>query len=310
MSTTTRISAVRRFSRFYTRRIGVLDQRLLHSPFSLSEARVLYELAHQEGLAARDLGTSLGMDAGYLSRMLAGFARRGLITRRRSANDARERRLTLTAAGRQAFAPLDRESQSEVASMLAPIPDARQRRLVEAMRTIEEILEVPGDADAAKSSPYTLRSHHAGDMGWITHRQTVLYQREYGWNEEYEALIAGIMSNFIEHFDPAMERCWIAERDGEIVGSVFVVKRTRTLAQLRLLYVEPGARGLGIGRRLVDECIRFARKKGYRTMTLWTNSVLDSARRIYEAAGFRLVKEEKHRSFGKNLVGQNWDLKL
>ena len=185
-----------------------------------------------------------------------------------------------------------------------------QRRLVEAMRTIEELL-TPGARPARAASPaFTLRSHRPGDMGWITHRQAVLYSREYGWNEEFEALIAGIMSKFIQNFDRSMERCWIAEREGKIVGSVFVVKKTRMVAQLRLLYVEPTARGMGIGRRLVDECIRFARGHEYRKMTLWTNSVLVSARHIYEAAGFRLVEAQKYRGFGQDLVGQNWELKL
>lgn len=310
MSTNPRIAAVRRFTRFYTRKIGVLDQHLLHSPFSLSEARVLYEVAHREGLTASVLSAGLGIDAGYLSRMLAGFARRGFVKRHRSARDGRERRLALTKRGREAFVPLDRRSQAEVGAMLAALPDAGQRRLVEAMRTVEDVLAPAEPASGTEAPGYTLRSPRPGDMGWITHRQAVLYHREYGWNEEYEALIAGIMAKFVMTFDAAAERCWIAERDGEIVGSVFVVRKARTVAQLRLLYVEPGARGLGIGRRLVDECIRFARAKRYRTLILWTNSVLVSARRIYEAAGFRLVQEEKHRSFGKNLVGQNWELML
>jgi GNAT superfamily N-acetyltransferase len=242
--------------------------------------------------------------------MLAGFARGGLITRKRSEHDGRERRLALTAKGRRAFAPLDRGSNAEVGAMLADLSAPRQRQLVAAMQTVEELLTPAGERDANTAPPYTLRSHRPGDMGWITHRQMVLYHEEYGWNEEFEALIAGIMSKFILNFDLSMERCWIAERDGEIVGSVFLVMKTRRLAQLRLLYVEPEARGLGIGARLVDECIRFARDKGYRKMTLWTNSVLTSARRIYEAAGFHLVEEEKHHGFGKDLVGQNWELKL
>jgi DNA-binding MarR family transcriptional regulator/GNAT superfamily N-acetyltransferase len=309
MSANARIAAVRRFTRFYTRKIGVLDQRLLHSPFSLSEARVIYELAHADGLTAKVLGESLGIDAGYLSRMLAGFARRGLITRRRSASDGRERVLELTAKGHKAFAPLDEGSNAEVAALLGGLSPSRQQRVVQAMRTVEELL-TPAKHDDGKSPPFTLRSHRPGDMGWITHRQAVLYNEEYGWNEEYEALIAGIMSKFIADFDPALERCWIAERDGEIVGSVFLVKKSKSVAKLRLLYVEPSARGLGIGARLVDECIRFARAKGYRKMTLWTNSVLTSARRIYEAAGFHLAQEEKHRAFGKDLTGQHWDLHL
>lgn len=309
MASAARIAAVRRFTRFYTRKIGVLDQRLLKSPFSLSEGRVLYELAHRRSSTARDLGEWLGIDAGYLSRMLKGFTRRGLVRRTRSAADARERQIEITPAGRKAFAPLERRSHAEVGSMLAPLSDEEQRRLADAMGAIESILGSGEPAPAGRAA-YALRSLRPGDIGWITHRQEVLYHKEYGWNEEFEALIAGIMSRFVLNYDAATERCWVAERDGEIVGSVFVVKKTKSVAQLRLLYVEPSARGLGIGRRLVDECIRFARAKKYGTITLWTNSVLVSARRIYEAAGFRLVEEEKHRSFGKSLVGQNWELKL
>jgi len=310
MTTNPRIASVRRFTRFYTRRIGVLDRRVHRSPFSLSEARVLYELAHGRGITAGELAGSLGIDAGYLSRMLDGFAKRGLVARRRSQTDGRVHHLALTKSGKRAFLPLDRGSQAEVGAMLSVVSDARQRRLVQAMRTVEELLSPVAPASSPASAAFTLRSHRPGDMGWIIHRQGVLYHQEYGWNEEFEALIAGILSKFITNFDSAMERCWVAERDGEIVGSVFVVKKTRATAQLRMLYVEPSARGLGIGHRLVDECIRFARKKRYRTMTLWTNRVLTSARRIYEAAGFQLVKEERHRSFGKWLVGQNWELGL
>ncbi len=310
MTPAARIAAVRRFTRFYTRKIGVLDQRLLKSSFSLSEGRVLYELAHRRGLTARDLGGWLGIDPGYLSRMLKGFAKRGLVRRIPSAVDARERQIEITPAGRRAFAPLDRRSHADVGAMLGALPEEKQRRLVDAMCAVETLLGSDEPAPAAIRAGFTLRGPKPGDIGWITHRQEVLYFQEYGWNVEFEALIAGIMSKFILEFDPAMEKCWVAERDGEIVGSVFVVKKAKTVAQLRLLYVEPGARGLGIGRRLVDECVRFARRKKYRTMTLWTNDVLTSARRIYEAAGFRLVKQERHRSFGKNLVGQNWELTL
>jgi DNA-binding MarR family transcriptional regulator/GNAT superfamily N-acetyltransferase len=310
MSVDERIAAVRRFTRFYTRKIGVLDQRLLRSPFSLSEARVIYELAHADGLTAKVLGESLGIDAGYLSRMLAAFARRGLITRRRSANDGRERVLELTPKGYKAFGPLDEGSNAEVAALLGDLSPSRQQRVVQAMRTVEELLTPRASRDEGKSLAVTLRSHRPGDMGWITHRQALLYNREYGWNEEYEALIAGIMSKFITEFDPAIERCWIAEREGEVVGSVFLVRKTATIAKLRLLYVEPSARGLGIGARLVNECIQFARARRYRKMTLWTNSVLVSARRIYESFGFQLVEEEKHHAFGKDLVGQNWELRL
>jgi DNA-binding MarR family transcriptional regulator/GNAT superfamily N-acetyltransferase len=310
MTPAARIAAVRRFSRFYTRKMGVLDRRFLRSSFSLSEGRVLYELAHRNGLTARELGDWLGIDAGYLSRMLKGFAKRSLVRRVRSTADARERQIEITPAGRRAFAPLDRRSHADVGAMLGALSDDNQRRLVAAMGVVETLLGSDETAPPAPRARYTLRGPRPGDIGWITHRQEVLYFEEYGWNEEFEALIAGIMSRFILEFDPAMEKCWIAEREGEIVGSVFVVKKTKAIAQLRLLYVEPSARGFGIGRRLVDECVRFARARKYRKMTLWTNDVLVSARRIYEAAGFRLVKEEKHHSFGKNLVGQNWELTL
>jgi DNA-binding MarR family transcriptional regulator/N-acetylglutamate synthase-like GNAT family acetyltransferase len=310
MSFDTRIAAVRRFSRFYTRKLGVLAPRYLQTSFSLTEGRVLYELAHRDGLTARDLGDWLGIDAGYLSRMLKGFARRGLIRRSRSTRDGREFALEITSAGRKAFGPLDRRSQAEVGAILGALPDEKQRLVVDAMQAIETLLASDEPASVDRKPAYTLRAPRPGDMGWIIHRQEVLYYREYGLNEEFEALIAGILSNFITNFDSRMEKCWIAERDGEIAGSVFVVKKSPRVAQLRMLYVEPAARGLGIGTRLVDECIRFARKRGYRKMTLWTNDVLISARRIYEAAGFVLVKEEKHRSFGQNLVGQNWELTL
>ena len=310
MAMTARIAAVRRFSRFYTRKIGVLDRRFLKSDFSLSEGRVLYELAHCPGLTARDLGERLGIDAGYLSRMLKTFAKRGLVRRTRSAADGRERTLGITPAGRRALAPLDRRSHADVGALLAALPDEKQRLLIDAMSAIEFLLGSDEAPTAPAHAGYVLRGPRPGDIGWIIHRQEVLYWREYGFNDEFEALIAGILSQFIKDFDPKMERCWIAERDGEIAGSVFVVKKSPSVAQLRMLYVEPNARGLGIGRRLVAECVAFARRKRYRKMTLWTNDVLVSARKIYEAAGFRLVKQERHRSFGKNLVGQNWELKL
>ena len=303
-------ASVRRFTRFYTRKLGVLDQRLLGSPFSLTEARVLYELAHHRGLTAKSLGQSLGLDAGYLSRILAGFSRRGFVTKRRSTTDAREHHLELTKRGHHAFAPLEQQSNREVGEMLGALSESAQRRLIDAMRTIESLLAPEQTHPTPKKPAFSLRDPRPGDIGWIIHRQEMLYWTEYGWNQEFEALIAGIMSKFILNFDASMEKCWVAERNGEIVGSVFLVRKSKTTAQLRLLYVEPAARGLGIGARLVDECIRFARAKRYKKMTLWTNSVLGSARRIYEAAGFSLTKEEKHRSFGKILLGQNWELTL
>jgi DNA-binding MarR family transcriptional regulator/GNAT superfamily N-acetyltransferase len=301
-----RVAVVRRFSRFYTRRIGALRAGLLDSPFSLAEARVLYELAHRDRPAAAALARDLGLDAGYLSRLLRGLERRRLIRRERSAADGRQSLVGLTAAGRRAFATLDARSSAEARAMLGRLPEPGQRRLVEAMRDVERLL---GAAPEPKA-PYLLRPHRPGDMGWVTHRHAALYAREYGWDERFEALVARVVARFIERFDPKRERCWIAEREGEIVGSIFLVAKSAAVAQLRLLYVEPHARGLGIGRRLVDECERFARDKGYRKIVLWTNSVLHAARHIYESAGYRLVAEEPHHSFGHDLVGQTWVLKL
>jgi DNA-binding MarR family transcriptional regulator/GNAT superfamily N-acetyltransferase len=300
-----RVEAVRRFTRFYTRQIGVLHEGLLNSPFSLAEARVLYELAHRDMPTAAELGTELGLDAGYLSRILRGFVKDGLLAKTPSEQDGRQRFLALTAKGRKAFAPLDRRSRDEVGAMMADLAPAEQARLIEAMRTVETLL---GRETAPPA--YVLRPHRPGDIGWVIHRHAALYAQEYGWDESFEALVAEIGAKFIRDFDIRRERCWIAERDGDIVGSVFLVKQSDTVAKLRLLIVEPAARGLGIGHRLVDECIRFARQAGYRQLTLWTNDILVAARRIYEAAGFRLVLEEKHRSFGHDLVGQNWELDL
>jgi len=301
-----RVDVVRRFNRFYTRRIGVLRAGLLDSPFSLAEARVLYELAHRDHPTAAGLAKDLGLDAGYLSRLLRGLERRRLIRRERSASDGRQSLLSLTGEGRRTFATLNTRSSAEVQAMLGKLSDAGQRRLVEAMRDVERLL----DAAPEHKTPYLLRPHRPGDMGWVVHRHGALYAQEYGWDERFEALVATIVARFIENFDPKRERCWIAERDGEIVGSVFLISKSPAVAQLRMLYVEPSARGLGIGKRLVDECERFARDKGYRKIVLWTNSILHAARHIYEAAGYRLVAEEPHRSFGHALVGQTWELKL
>jgi DNA-binding MarR family transcriptional regulator/GNAT superfamily N-acetyltransferase len=302
-----RIARVRRFNRFYTRQVGALDEGHLHSPFSLAEVRVLYEIANTETPTAAALGRELRIDAGYLSRLLRGLERRGLVQRAPSTEDRRRSILRLTAEGRATFDDLDARARSQVATLLAPLGDAEQRRLLDAMRIIETLI---GAHD--QGAPFLLRPPRSGDMGWIVHRQAVLYTKEYGWNEEYEALIYRIVAEFLERFDSERERCWIAEKHGEIVGSVFVVKHPERdgVAKLRLLYVEPAARGLGIGRRLVNECTGFARQAGYHTLTLWTNSVLTSARRIYEAEGYRLIREEPHHSFGKDLVGQTWELKL
>lgn len=301
-----RVDAVRRFNRFYTRKIGVLQQHLLRSPFSLTEARVVYELAHREGTTATELGDVLGLDAGYLSRILRGLQRRSLVHRERSADDGREMLLRLTERGRAAFAELDAASQREVGAMLRDLSEEGQRRLVDAMRTIERAL----DGLPEPGVPYVLRTHQPGDMGWVVERHGALYAREYGWDEQFEALVAEIVAKFLRRYDPTRERCWIAEREGERVGCVFLVRKSKTAAQLRLLLVEPAARGLGIGTRLVEECVRFARQVGYRTMVLWTNDVLHAARRIYERAGFRLTCEERHHSFGHDLVGQTWELTL
>jgi DNA-binding MarR family transcriptional regulator/N-acetylglutamate synthase-like GNAT family acetyltransferase len=301
-----RVDVVRRFNRFYTRRIGALRAGLLDSPFSLTEARLLYELAHRDRPTAAELARDLGVDAGYLSRMLRALERRRLISRERSRADARQSLLGLTAEGRRTFATLDTRSSAEVRAMLARLSDAGQRRLVGAMRDVERLL----DAAPRAQAPYLLRPHRPGDMGWVVHRHGALYAQEYGWDERFEALVAKIVARFIERFDPKRERCWMAERDGEIVGSVFLVSKSPTVAQLRMLYVEPHARGLGIGKRLVDECERFAREQGYRRIVLWTNSILHAARHIYEAAGYRLVAEKAHHSFGHRLVGQTWELKL
>lgn len=301
-----RVDAVRRFNRFYTKQIGVLHEGLLGSPYSLTEVRVLYELAHREQPTAAELGKELGLDAGYLSRILRGFEKRGLIARVRSRTDGRQSLLSLTADGKKAFAPLNARSHDEVVDMLGRLSAAEQDHLIGAMRVIEMLL----GARPESKVPYLLRPHQPGDMGWITHRHGVLYAQEYGWDETFEALVAEIAAKFIQNFDPKRERCWIAEREREIVGSVFLVRRSKTVGKLRLMYVEPKARGLGIGSRLVEECIRFARQAGYRKMVLWTNSVLAAARHIYEKAGFRLVHEEPHHSFGHDLVGETWELKL
>ncbi|MBI4573233.1 MAG: MarR family transcriptional regulator [candidate division NC10 bacterium] len=301
------VNAVRRFNRFYTKRIGVLHEGLLGSALSLTEVRVLYELAHREHPTAAELAKELELDAGYLSRILRGFKKRGLIAKTPSRTDGRQNLLSLTARGREAFAPLNQRSHDEVAAMLGMLSAGEQRHLIEAMQTIETLL---GAGQPEPKVPYLLRPHQPGDMGWVVHRHGVLYAREYGWDETFEALVAEIAAKFIQGFDPKRERCWIAERAGEIVGSVFLVKQSASVAKLRLMYVEPKARGLGIGSRLVQECIRFARQVGYRKITLWTNSVLHAARHIYRKAGFHLVREEPHHSFGHDLIGETWELEL
>ncbi len=301
-----RVAGLRRFNRFYTQKIGVLQEGLLSSPFSLTEARVLYELAGEEPRAAAQLGKELALDAGYLSRILRGFERRGLIRRDPAPNDRRLSLLSLTPQGRAAFAALDTRSRAQIGAILQDLSEDQQGRLAAAVRTIERLLDPKPDGQAI----YLLRPHRPGDMGWITQRHGALYAQEYGWDIRFEALVAEIVAGFIRTFDPRRECCWIAEKDGENVGSVMLVKASETKAKLRLLLVEPQARGLGIGARLVQECLRFARQAGYRQVGLWTNSVLIAARRIYEAAGFRLVAAQPHHSFGQELIGETWELDL
>lgn len=296
-SLTHRAEAVRRFNRFYTRQIGVLHEHLLDSDFSLTEARILYELAHRPALTSAELCKELGLNAGYLSRVITRFEKKGLVSKTRSPDDARVIHLQLTDKGRATFEPLDHASRREVMAMLQRLSPPAQHQLVDAMGQIHGLL-----ADAPSS--YILRDPQPGDMGWIIHRQAVLYAQEYGWNSEFEALITQIVATFMREFDPRAERCWVAEKDGKVVGSVFLVRQDADTAKLRLLYVDAQARGLGIGSRLVEECLRFARLAGYKRMVLWTNSVLTDARRIYDKAGFKLVEEEAHHSFGKELVGQ------
>jgi len=301
-----RIETVRRFNRFYTRRIGLLQQGFLESPFTLTEARVIYELAQHGQTTATHLATELGLDPGYLSRILRAFRKRGLVERQAAATDRRQQMLSLTDTGQAAFAQLNAASHRDIEAMLNELSEVDRDRLTHAMQTIEDLL----GAQPEHRVPYILRPHQPGDMGWVVQRHGVLYNREYGWDEEFEALVAEIVARFIRNFDPKRERCWIAEKDGENVGSVFLVRRSDTTAQLRLLLVEPKARGLGIGKRLVQECTRFARQRRYEKIVLWTNSVLDAARHIYELEGYRLVEEEHHHSFGHHLVGQNWELAL
>jgi DNA-binding MarR family transcriptional regulator/GNAT superfamily N-acetyltransferase len=301
-----RAESVRSFNRFYTRQIGVLHEKLLRSPFSLAEARVIYELAQHEKTTATDLSGELGLDPGYLSRILRSFKKRGLIDKQPSESDGRQSLLWLTEQGQKAYTRLNAASHGEIVAMLTGLKEGEQNCLIEAMHTIEALL---GSKPEPKV-PYILRPPQPGDMGWVVHRHGVLYALEYGWDEQFEALVAEIASNFIRNYDPKRERCWIAEKDGENVGSVFLVKQSDTVAKLRLLLVEPQARGLGIGNRLVKECVGFARQAGYQKVTLWTNDVLHAARHIYEKNGFQLVHSEPHHSFGYDLIGETWELCL
>ena len=302
--------AVRRFNRFYTRQIGLLQEGLLDSPFSLTEARVLYELAHRDKPTAGEIGGELGLDAGYLSRILGSFEKRKLIEKIPSATDRRQSLLTLTRHGRKVFAPLEARSKAQVAAMLAALPEAGQFRLVAAMDTLQALLGKPATSTGPSREPCAVRTHRPGDMGWVVHRHGVLYAQEYGYDETFEALVAEIVAKFIQNYDAKRERCWIAEHEGEIAGSIFLVAESNSVAKLRLLLVEPSARGLGIGARLVSECVRFARRAGYQKIVLWTQSELDAARHVYRKAGFSVIEEKQHRSFGKDLTAETWELLL
>jgi len=305
-----RIDSVRRFNRFYTRAIGVLQEGWLDSPFPLTEARVLYELAHRKKPTATLLRNNLDLDAGYLSRILSGFEKRGLIEKKPSEDDRRQSLLALTEEGHRQFAPLEDRTMQQVGGMIERLSENAQRRLIGAMQAIEKLLAPAERPESGAKASYLLRPHQTGDMGWVVHRQGVLYAQEYGYDERFEALAAEIVAQFIQHYDARRERCWIAERDGEVAGSVFLVAKSKTTAKLRLLYVEPAARGLGIGSRLVGECVRFARQAGYKRIVLWTQSELDAARHIYKHAGFRLARKKRHRSFSKQLVAETWELCL
>ncbi len=299
------IAAVRRFNRFYTQKIGVLGEGWLHSPFTLTEARVLYELAHRENPTATELARDLGLDAGYLSRILAAFEKKKLLKRTPSESDGRRYHLSLTDKGRKTFAPLEETTRRDVAAMLDAMPRAQRQRMAQAMEAIETAMGA-----GAEPEGYVLRAPRPGDIMLAVSRQARVYCGEYGWNGEFEVMAAEIAMQFARNFDPKWERCWIAERGGEVVGSIFLVKQSDEVAKLRMLYVDAAARGLGLGKRLVEECIAQARAFGYKRMTLWTNDILSAARHIYKAQGFKLVKEERHHLFGKDLVGQTWELNL
>jgi len=301
------VQAIRRFNRFYTHKIGVLNEAHLGSPFSLAEVRVLYELAHRTEATATDLCRALGLDPGYLSRMLAKFKKQGLISRKRSESDARQSHILLTEKGRRAFAPLDAKANEQISAMLNKLSPAQQDDLLHSMHSVSRLLE----PETAPKIPYVLRPPRPGDIGWVVHRHGDLYWREYGYDEHFEALVARIMADFVEQLDPKRERCWIAEREGENVGCIFLVKHSKTIAKLRVLLVEPAARGLGIGKRLVGECVRFAREVGYKKIVLWTQSELAAARHLYQGAGFKLAGKKRHSSWGRDdLIAETWELKL
>lgn len=303
----TAVKAIRQFNRFYTRRIGALDP-YLGSAMSLTDVRVLYELAHRETAVASEIGRDLGLDAGYMSRILRRFENEGWLRREPHPRDARQSVLRLTDAGHAAFAPLQQKSREEAATLLASLAPAQRQQLVQAMGTVQSLL----DPEAAPARPQAavLRDPAPGDIGWVVQQHGEIYAREYGWNSQFEALVAGIASEFLLKFQPEWERCWIAELNGERVGAIFVVRKSATVAQLRMLILAPAARGLGLGGKLVDECIAFARLKGYKKMVLWTNSCLEAARGIYAKRGFKLTHSEPHEGYGAPLVGETWELKL
>jgi DNA-binding MarR family transcriptional regulator/GNAT superfamily N-acetyltransferase len=308
-----RIAAVRGFNRFYTRQIGVLRKTFLGSPYSLAEARVLYEIAGGRSSTATEIGRVLDLDAGYLSRVLRNFEKRGLIRRKVSARDARQSHLTLTARGHAAYAPLERRSQHDTGAMLGKLAPTEQARLIAAMSTIETLLggAAPKKTPHATPQPgYILRAPRPGDFGWIVKRHAELYAQEYQWKEPFEGVCAQIVADFVNKFDGKRERCWVAEMSGSNVGCIFLAKDSATVARIRLLLVEPQARRLGLGARLVDECLRFARRAGYNKVTLWTHSVLTAARHIYEKAGFKLMRSERHKDWGPPVVSEHWDLQL
>jgi DNA-binding MarR family transcriptional regulator/GNAT superfamily N-acetyltransferase len=303
-----RIAAVRGFNRFYTRQIGVLRKTFLDSPYSLGEARVLYEIASGRSSTATEIGRALDLDAGYLSRVLRNFEKRGLIERKTSARDARQSHLKLSERGRKAYAPLEQRSQRDTGVLLGKLEPTEQTRLIAAMTTIETLLR--GETQTAAQPGYILRAPQPGDFGWIVKRNAELYAQEYQWREPFEGVCAQIVADFVNNYDAERERCWIAEMDGENVGTVMLAKQTPTVARLRLLLVDPKARGLGLGARLTDEAVRFARRAGYKSITLWTHSVLTGARHIYQKAGFTLTRSEQRISFGQPVVSEDWDMEL